>query len=61
MRTMVMPFGRYKGARLEDVPSSYLEWALENWMETAGRKELLAEMQNQLTLRRGEGVARRKP
>jgi uncharacterized protein (DUF3820 family) len=25
-----MPFGKYKGMRLEDVPISYLEWVLEN-------------------------------
>jgi len=27
---MIMPFGKYKGKDLEDIPSSYLKWLAEN-------------------------------
>jgi uncharacterized protein (DUF3820 family) len=54
---MMMPFGKYKGQRLEDIPTDYLQWAAEN---VEGRSELIAEIENQLTMRRGEGVVRRE-
>jgi hypothetical protein len=28
-----LPFGRYKGKPIHEVPSSYLLWAAENWNE----------------------------
>lgn len=27
---MIMPFGKHRGKPLEDVPLSYMQWALEN-------------------------------
>jgi uncharacterized protein (DUF3820 family) len=54
---MEMPFGKHKGEKLEDVPTDYLEWALEN---CDLRPTLQAEMEAQLALKRGEGVARQK-
>ncbi len=44
-----MPFGKYRGRDLEDVPTSHLHWLLENldYMPTS----LVEEMQNQLKLR----------
>lgn len=36
-----MPFGKYKGQKLEDVPASYLIWLMEN--EKAGRVESYIE------------------
>ena len=27
---MIIPFGKYKGTNIEDLPSSYLKWLAEN-------------------------------
>lgn len=27
---MIMPFGKHKGADIEDLPSGYLKWVAEN-------------------------------
>lgn len=56
---MKMPFGKYKGQALEDLPGDYLTWCLEN-LDDARNGPLLEEMQNQLALKRGEGVSRGK-
>ena len=50
-----MEFGKYRGEDLEDLPTDYLQWIAEN---VEGRAELVAEAEAQLTMRRGEGVAR---
>lgn len=50
-----MTFGKFKGQEIEDVPSSYLEWALGECTLTP---EVIEEMENQLALRRGEGISR---
>ena len=55
MERMLMPFGKYKGEPLDEIPSDYLEWALEN---CDLRPALQAEMEAQLALKRGEGVSR---
>lgn len=52
---MKMPFGKYKGQQLEDLPTSYLYWLAEN---IEGNAELVKEAEEQLTLRKGEGVPR---
>jgi uncharacterized protein (DUF3820 family) len=49
------PFGKHAGTLVENLPTSYIEWALEN-MENPPFAE---ELQNQLDLRAGLGVARR--
>ncbi len=54
---MKMPFGRYKGQDMEDVPTGYLIWFLENCNVPAS---YIVEMENQLKLREGEGVNRGK-
>jgi uncharacterized protein (DUF3820 family) len=54
MADLRMPFGKYKGEKIEDLPTEYIEWALEN-MEKPPHAE---EMQNQIDLRAGRGVAR---
>jgi uncharacterized protein (DUF3820 family) len=53
---MRMPFGKYAHEKLEDLPSDYIEWVLENVEKL--RPELEEELMNQLCLRRGHGVAR---
>lgn len=50
-----MPFGLYKGERLENVPSDYLMWIVENIED---KDWLTSEAQNQLDLRGGRGVSR---
>jgi hypothetical protein len=55
---MRMPFGKYKGMFLEDLPSDYIVWCLGSLADL--REPLKTELDNQLRLRRGEGVARSK-
>ena len=52
-----MPFGKYKGQELDDIPEDYIQWCLENCTLTYQLEE---EMENQLRLKRGEGVIREK-
>ena len=33
-----MPFGRYKGTRMQDVPASYLHWLWTNEKDPMSRK-----------------------
>jgi len=54
---MRMPFGKYKGDPIEDLPSGYIQWALETLERLDD--DLIEEMENQLKLRRGEGVVRK--
>lgn len=50
---MKMPFGKYKGQDLEDIPDGYLQWVAENVTTHA---PLVKEAEAQLTMRKGEGV-----
>lgn len=54
---VAMPFGKYKGEPVEDIPTGYIEWALS---EVNLPPEVQDEMEKQLALRRGEGVVRGK-
>lgn len=55
---MKMPFGKYKGEELEDIPTDYIRWCLENMNLTASLAE---EMENQIRMKENrEGVPRRK-
>lgn len=51
-----MPWGKYKGEALEDLPTSYIIWVLENCNRL--QAGLVEELENQLKLRNGEGVER---
>lgn len=53
---MKMTFGKYKGQEVENIPTSYILWALEN---TTMGKSLEDEMQSQLQAREGEGIVRK--
>lgn len=58
---MRMPFGKFKGELLENIPTDYIEWALENVaLENVGFRyqALEKELQNQLEMRQGKGVKR---
>lgn len=55
---LVMPRGKYAGEPIENVPCEYLEWALEEWVQLP--REIVVEMENQIKLKRGEGVSRGK-
>jgi uncharacterized protein (DUF3820 family) len=52
---MKMPFGKHRGEEVEDLPSDYLTWCLEN---IKGNEQLIAEMQSQLDAREGRGIDR---
>ena len=54
---LTMPFGKYKGQRIEDLDSDYIRWCLENLERLSDR--IKEEMENQLSLRAGRGVPRR--
>lgn len=54
---MIMPFGKYVGQKLDDIPSDYLQWALETCTLNAA---LATEMENQLIAREGQGIPRAK-
>jgi uncharacterized protein (DUF3820 family) len=53
---MKMPFGKYKGQDLDDLPEGYLQWIAEN---VEGHAALVQEAEDQLTMKRGEGVVRK--
>lgn len=54
---MKMPFGRYKGEDMEDLPTSYLYWLAEN---LESHPQIQQEAENQLKLREGHGVPRKE-
>ena len=51
-----MPFGKHKGKFLEAIPIDYFQWCLTNINNLP--PVLAEEMQNQIDLKRGKGVAR---
>jgi putative quorum-sensing-regulated virulence factor len=52
-----MPFGKYKGEKIEDLPTDYIEWCLSE-IESLS-PSLQAEMEAQLEARQGHGIVRR--
>jgi hypothetical protein len=37
----IMPWGKYQGKRLEEIPSAYLEWCmLQNWLQEDVRDDI---------------------
>jgi uncharacterized protein (DUF3820 family) len=57
MADIRMPFGKHNGEPIEDLPADYIEWCLEN---CDLRPALQSEMEAQLSLKRGEGVQRKR-
>lgn len=55
---MLMPFGKYKGQPVADLPVDYIMWVLENLQDL--RIDLRTELQNQLDLKSGKGVVRKE-
>lgn len=53
---MKMPFGKYEGEDVEDVPLDYLIWFAGN-IENANY-QLMEEVDNQILLKEGKGVVR---
>lgn len=49
-RTFEMPFGKYKGVEMQDVPPDYLEWARDNANKPWLREYAIRE----LTIRQGD-------
>lgn len=54
---MKMPFGKHKGEDLERIEASYIRWILENCERLD--PQLQEALEEQLILRRGEGLVRR--
>ena len=54
-----MPWGKHKGMKICDLPTNYINWWLENTNpNTEFAKKIILEMENQLRLRKGEGIVR---
>lgn len=53
---MKITFGKYKGEEIEDLPTDYIRWLLEN---TTQGWRLTEELEAQLRMREGEGVVRK--
>lgn len=53
---MKMPWGKHKGEDLADLDAGYLRWIAE---KVQNDMALVAEAENQLTMRAGRGVVRR--
>jgi len=58
--SITMPFGKFKGERIENINSSYLTWLTENTEIADRNPEVYKEIQNQLKARQGKGVKRGK-
>jgi len=44
----IMPFGKYKGRRLEDVPAGYLIWLYDNGLDRGPLREYIEENKDAL-------------
>lgn len=51
---MKMPFGKYKGVELADIPADYIDWLLGNIDDL--REPLKGELEKQSKFLRGEGI-----
>lgn len=52
---MIMPFGKYEGRILEDVPRNYLEWLLMELEEQINKKQKLFDaIEERLNIREVE-------
>lgn len=58
MTKLLMPFGKHKGEPIEDLPTDYIEWCLQEIEQLS--PSVQAEMEAQLTARQGGGIVRRK-
>ncbi len=54
---MKMPFGKYKGMEVDDLPINYMQWCCEN---INGNDALIIEMESQLAMRGGLGKVVKK-
>ena len=41
-----LKFGKYRGVRLRDLPQQYIEWVLENFAATDGRRNMFEREMN---------------
>lgn len=46
---MIMPFGKHEGEHMEDIPSSYLRWLVENLDED--KEDIIQEAEDELLSR----------
>lgn len=57
---MKMPFGKFKGEDIEDIPEDYLVWLQDKTDIADTRPALADEVEAQLRLKSGQGVQRKK-
>ncbi len=50
-RTVSMPFGKHEGEELEDIPSGYLKWALEEFEDDDELIDLCEAIESELDYR----------
>lgn len=49
---MIIPFGKHRGREVEEVPSDYLRWLMEQeWFESERWEELYVEVEDELETR----------
>jgi len=44
---MKMPYGKFKGRDIENIPSWYLKWIAENWKEDMPENKLICKEADQ--------------
>jgi uncharacterized protein (DUF3820 family) len=55
-----MPWGKFKGKLIEDIPIDYINWALRETDIADTYPDVAEEMQAQIALSEGHGVVRQK-
>ena len=56
--SITMPFGKFKGQRIETINTAYLTWVTENTEIADRNPEVYKEIQNQLKARQDKGIKR---
>lgn len=56
-----MPFGKYKGQKMEDVPAQYLLWLYDENIQHAGVKDYIERSYSALLTECKDYIPKRKP
>lgn len=55
----IMPFGKYKGQKLANVPADYLIWLKENNKRNVGNSEVMDYIQENIEILKQDAKSRR--